>query len=146
MDTINILAIPGSLRGASLTKQLLRSLQTIAPAGVQISIFDLKDVPVYNQDVENNEGFPPAVQEMRRQIEAADALIFATPEYNGAMSGVLKNAIDWASRGGIWRASPWPPLAVRPVPWGPPKRKSLRSVLNHLGMHVCHAPQLPFHR
>lgn len=141
MDTINILAIPGSLREASLTKQLLRSLQAVAPEGVQISIFDLKDVPVYNQDVENNDGFPPAVQEMRRQIEAADGLIFATPEYNGAMSGVLKNAIDWASRGGILAGKPVAPISGSPGALGATKaQESLRAVLNHLGMHVMSRP------
>lgn len=141
MNTIKILAIPGSLREASLMRQLLRSLQAIAPEGVQISIFDLHDVPLYNQDVENSSGFPAAVQEMRDQIEAADALIFATPEYNGAMSGVLKNGIDWASRGGILAKKPVAPISGSPGALGATKaQESLRSVLTHLGMHVMSRP------
>ncbi|MEZ4659237.1 MAG: NAD(P)H-dependent oxidoreductase [Caldilineaceae bacterium] len=141
METINILAIPGSLRQASLTGQLMRSLQPIAPADVQISIFYLNDVPPYNQDVENNHGFPAAVQEMRDQIEAADGLIFATPEYNGGMSGVLKNGIDWASRGGILANKPVAPISGSPGALGATKaQEGLRSVLNHLGMHVLSRP------
>ena len=72
MDKIKILAIPGSLREDSLSKQLMRGLQHIAPDDVEISIFYLKDIPVYNQDVEDAGGFPPAAQAMRDAIEAAD--------------------------------------------------------------------------
>lgn len=141
MDTISILAIPGSLREASLTRQLVRSLQPVAPEDVKISVFYLNDVPPYNQDVENNQGLPAAVQQMRDQIVAADGLIFATPEYNGAMSGVLKNAIDWASRGGILAKKPVAPISGSPGALGATKaQESLRSVLNHLGMHVLSRP------
>ena len=141
METIDILAIPGSLRETSLTKQLVRSLQPVAPVDVRISIFYLNDIPVYNQDVENNIGFPPAVQTMRDQISAADGLIFATPEYNGAMSGAMKNAIDWASRGGILAQKPVAPISGSPGALGATKaQESLRSVLNHLGMYVLSRP------
>lgn len=143
MDTIKILAIPGSLRETSLTRQLLRSLQAIAPEEVQITIFDLHEIPLYNQDIENTSGFPPAVEEMRSQIQAADALIFATPEYNGAMSGVLKNGIDWASRGGILAKKPVAPISGSPGALGATKaQESLRAVLTHLGMHVMSRPSV----
>ena len=141
MDTINILAIPGSLRQASLNRQLVRALQSVAPSDVQISVFYLNDIPIYNQDVELADGCPAAVQEMRDKIEAADGLIFATPEYNGAMSGALKNAIDWASRGGIMAQKPVAPISGSPGALGGTKaQESLRAVLNHLGMHVLSRP------
>lgn len=141
MEKIKILAIPGSLRKASLTRQLVRSLQSVATDDVDISIFYLNEIPIYNQDVELADGFPSAVQEMRNQIEAADGLIFATPEYNGAMPGALKNAIDWASRGGIMAMKPVAPISGSPGALGATKaQESLRSVLNHLGMHVLSRP------
>jgi len=143
MDQIKILAIPGSLREASLTKQLVRALQPIAPDGVEISIFYLNEIPIYNPDIESADGFPTAVQAMRDQIEAADGLIFATPEYNGAMSGAIKNAIDWASRGGILAQRPVAPISGSPGALGATKaQESLRAVLNHLGMHVLSRPAL----
>ena len=101
MEKIRVLAIPGSLRKASVHRKLVNALQALAPDEMEITVFSLDDIPVYNQDVENESGFPESVQAFRDAIEAADALIFATPEYNGAMSGVIKNAIDWASRGGL---------------------------------------------
>ena len=143
MEKIKILAIPGSLREASLTKQLVQALQHIAPDDVDISIFYLKDIPVYNQDVENEVGFPPAVQAMRDAIEASDGLIFATPEYNGAMTGAIKNAIDWASRGNLLAKRPTAPISGSPGALGATKaQESLRAVLNHLGMYVMSRPAI----
>ena len=143
MDTIKILAIPGSLRDASITSQLMRSLQAIAPDDVKISIFYLNDIPVYNQDVEDADGFPPAVEAMRTAIAEADALILATPEYNGAMSGVIKNAIDWASRGGLLGKKIAAPISGSPGALGATKaQESLRSVMTHLGMYVLSRPAI----
>ncbi|MCK5920899.1 MAG: NAD(P)H-dependent oxidoreductase, partial [Methylococcales bacterium] len=101
------------------------------------------DIPVYNQDVEDAGGFPPAVQAMRDAIEAADGLIFTTPEYNGAMSGVIKNAIDWASRGNLLAKRPAAPITGSPGALGATKaQESLRAVLNHLGMYVMSRPAI----
>lgn len=97
--TIRILGIPGSLRQKSYNRALLRIAQEEAPNGVTIDIFDLHDIPFFNSDVERA-GTPPPVLAMREAIKAADALLFATPEYNYSIPGVLKNAIDWASRRG----------------------------------------------
>ncbi len=143
MDNIKILAIPGSLRKASLTRQLVRACQQMAPDGVEISIFYLDDIPLYNQDVEDAEGFPPAVAALRDAIAAADGLIFATPEYNGAETGVLKNGIDWASRQGLLGKMPATAISGSPGALGATKaQESLRSVLNHLGMAVLARPSL----
>ena len=94
---LKVLGISGSLRKGSYNTAALRAAQELTPAGMTIEIFDLSPIPPYNEDVKNV-GFPPPVQELRQRIAAADALLIATPEYNYSMSGVLKNAIDWASR------------------------------------------------
>lgn len=93
-----ILGIAGSLRGASFNRALLRAATELAPAGVEITTFgELGALPFYDGDVEAA-GEPPAVHGLRASIEAADALLLVTPEYNDGTSAVLKNAIDWASR------------------------------------------------
>ncbi len=94
---MHLLGISGSLRKNSLNTAALHACQDLLPAGVTLSLFDIAAIPLYNEDV-REQGFPPAVQQLREQIAAADALIFATPEYNYSIPGVLKNAIDWASR------------------------------------------------
>jgi chromate reductase len=94
---VNILGIAGSLRKASFNLAALRAAQELAPAGMTIEIFDIAEIPLYNEDVKA-EGFPPSVAALRAKIKAADGLLLATPEYNYSTSGVLKNVIDWASR------------------------------------------------
>ena len=97
MDTpITILGICGSLRKASVNHGLLRAALQLAPEGVIFDTFDLAGIPLYNQDEEAN---PPAIiPAFKARIRTADAILFATPEYNYSIPGVLKNAIDWASR------------------------------------------------
>src|SRR5579862_3250708 len=97
MSDIKVLGICGSLRKGSFNMMALRVAQSLAPPGMKIDIADITAFPLYNEDV-RAQGFPPPVQTFRDQIAAADALLFVTPEYNYSMSGVLKNAIDWASR------------------------------------------------
>ncbi|HEX8257362.1 MAG TPA: NADPH-dependent FMN reductase [Allosphingosinicella sp.] len=94
---LNILAIAGSLRAASYNRALLRAAQELAPEGMAISIFDLADVPLYNGDVEAA-GDPEGVARFKQAISAADGVLMATPEYNHGVPGVMKNAVDWASR------------------------------------------------
>jgi chromate reductase len=92
-----IVGIAGSLRKASMNRGLIRAAIEGAPDGVEIVELDLALVPLYNQDVEDA-GDPASVVALKDVIRLADALLIATPEYNNGMSGVLKNAIDWASR------------------------------------------------
>jgi len=92
-----VLGISGSLRKGSFNTMALKVAQGLAPDGMTIELADISAFPLYNEDVKA-QGYPPAVQKFRDQIAAADALLFATPEYNYSVSGVLKNAIDWASR------------------------------------------------
>jgi len=93
---MNIIAISGSVRKDSFNTALLRSLQKLAPAPMTIEIVDIGNIPLFNQDSEAM--FPEAAQILKDKIEAADGIIIATPEYNRSIPGVLKNAIDWASR------------------------------------------------
>lgn len=95
---MRILAISGSLRAGSYNAALARAASELAPDGVEVDVFDgLGDLPPYDEDLDG-EAAPPAVRELRARIAAADALLVVTPEYNGSIPGVLKNAIDWASR------------------------------------------------
>ena len=92
-----VLSISGSLRKASFNTGLLRAAQEIAPHGMDITIYDIKDLPFYDGDVEAD-GDPASVIALKSAVRDADAVLFATPEYNWGTSGALKNAIDWASR------------------------------------------------
>jgi len=96
-DPLRTLGIAGSLRAGSLNRALLRAAVDLAPAGMVIDIFDLAAVPLYNGDVEAA-GDPPGVATFKRAIADADGVLMATPEYNHGVPGVMKNAIDWASR------------------------------------------------
>ncbi len=93
---MNILAISGSLRKDSFNTALVKSLQALAPEGMQIDIVDITPIKLFNQDDEA--AFPREVQNFKDKIVAADGIIIATPEYNHSIPGVLKNVIDWASR------------------------------------------------
>ena len=93
-----VCGIAGSLRARSYNRALLRAAQELAPPGMEIRIFDrLREVPLYDEDVESA-GIPEPVQVLKAAIAGADALLIATPEYNHGVPGVLKNAVDWASR------------------------------------------------
>jgi chromate reductase len=93
---IAILGFAGSLRKNSYNKALLRAATKLVPDNTQLSTFDIKGIPPFNQDLENKP--PEKVKEFKNRIRAADALPIVTPEYNYSIPGVLKNAIDWASR------------------------------------------------
>ncbi len=97
MSDFKILGISGSIRKGSFNTMSLRAAQEVAPAGVTVEICDISDLPMYNDDI-RAAGYPASVQRMRAQVAAADAVLFATPEYNYAVSAPLKNAFDWISR------------------------------------------------
>ena len=106
---VQVLGIAGSLRAGSYNRALLQAAQEDAPPGMRIELYDIAPIPFYNADVEAH-GDPEPVAALKAAIRAADALLIATPEYNHGVPGVLKNAIDWASR--PHRASP---LDCKPV-------------------------------
>lgn len=95
--TYKVAGITGSLRKGSYNTATLRAARDLAPESLDIEIVTLEDVPLFNEDVEAV-GWPDRVRQLRDQVAAADAVIFASPEYNYSISGVLKNAIDWLSR------------------------------------------------
>jgi chromate reductase len=97
---VRVLAIPGSLRAESLNARLLRYAAEHAPARVELELYGqarLKAIPPYDED-DDTDPAPPPVVDLRAVIDGADAILIATPEYNASIPGVLKNAIDWASR------------------------------------------------
>jgi len=92
---IKVAVLVGSLQEKSFNKMLAKNLEEVAPEGVEFHYIDL-NLPLFNQDLEAN--YPPEAQRAKDIIEAADGVLFVTPEYNRSVSGVLKNAIDWMSR------------------------------------------------
>ena len=94
---IHVLGFAGSLRRASTNRGLLRAAAEVLPEGMTLEVFDLASIPLYNADVEET-GVPEPVVLFKRRIAAAGAILIATPEHNYSIPGVLKNAIDWASR------------------------------------------------
>lgn len=143
MTEIRILGIAGSLRKASANAGLLRLAAESAPAGVRVDIFDLAPIPLYNGDVEAA-GLPESVAVFRQAIADADALLIASPEYNYSIPGVLKNALDWASR------PPDQPFAGKPAAimgtggWQGAARAQyhLRQVLSALNVHTLNKPEV----
>ena len=98
MEPLRVLGIAGSLRAGSFNKRALAAARELQPDGLSIEPFQqLGAIPLYDEDVKAR-GFPPAAAEFRAAIASVDALLFVTPEYNFSIPGVLKNAIDWASR------------------------------------------------
>ncbi|MBV8503143.1 MAG: NAD(P)H-dependent oxidoreductase [Paucibacter sp.] len=95
--TTRILALSGSLRKASYNTALLRAAVELAPAGLTLELRTLHGIPVYDGDLEA-QGLPEAVKVLGDAIQAADALLICTPEYNHSIPGVLKNGLDWVSR------------------------------------------------
>ena len=93
---LNILGFAGSLRNGSYNRALLRVAADLVPKDAKLDIFDLEGIPPFNQDLENS--MPKIVKEFKAKIRSADAILIATPEHNYSIPGVLKNAIDWASR------------------------------------------------
>lgn len=96
-EPIKVLGISGSLRMGSYNTALLRAAGEVLPDGMTLEIFDLSPITLYNEDV-RLQGYPEPVQNFRNRIAYADAILIASPEYNYSFSGVLKNALDWASR------------------------------------------------
>lgn len=108
-DTITVLGIAGSLRQGSYNRALLRAAQSLTPDDMHLHLFDLHEVPFYDADVEK-QGDPEPVTALKRSVREADAVVIATPEYQHSLPGVLKNALDWASR-----PPRNPPLKRKPV-------------------------------
>ena len=128
-ETIKVLGLAGSLRRDSYNRALLRAAVQLAPAGVLVETFDeLGSIPYFDADVESA-GNPAGVDDLRRAIAEADALLIATPEYNDGTSAVLKNALDWASRGPVRLMAGKPVAVMGTSPGRGAARGGIESVL-----------------
>ena len=119
--TTTILGLSGSLRRASFNAGLLRAAAELAPDGVRVEIGSIRDVPLYDGDLEAAEGLPQAVQRLQAQLAAADGVLLVSPEYNNGIPGVFKNAIDWMSRGPglkMWAGKPVAVIGASPGGFG----------------------------
>jgi len=141
---MNIIAISGSLRKDSFNTALVRSLQALAPEGMQITVADISGLPLFNQD--NEAAFPAVAQTLKNTIEAADGIIISTPEYNRSIPGVLKNAIDWASRPWGKNSFAGKPVLTMGATVGnlgtAIAQSHLRQMLTYLDMQVIGQPEL----
>lgn len=144
MDKIEILGIVGSLRKDSYNRSALKAAQKLAPDGAILNLIELHGIPVFDQD--NESVMPAAVLEFKRRILAADAILFATPEYNYSVPGPLKNAIDWASRPhgeSAWQGRPAAMMGASPGNLGSARAQyHLRQILVALDMPVVNAPEV----
>lgn len=143
-EPIRILGIAGSLRRESYNRAALRAAVALAPEGAVVEEFELDGIPVYNQDEEGN---PPAkVVELKRRIREADAVLFVTPEYNYSVSGVLKNAIDWASRpygDSAWTGKPAAVMGASVGTLGTARAQyHLRQIMVYLNMFPLNQPEV----
>lgn len=143
-QTVRILGFAGSLRKGSYNKALLRAAGELAPKGAELRVFDLEGIPPFSEDLESN---PPAkVKDFKAEIEAADALLIATPEYNFSMPGVLKNAIDWASRPYVDNSFADKPVAIMGASVGTlgtaRAQYHLRQSCVFLNMHPLNQPEV----
>src|SRR4030065_1756844 len=141
---VNILGFAGSLRKNSYNKALLRAAMELLPTDAKLEIFDLEGIPPFNQDFETQ--MPEKVKEFKAKIKAADAILIATPEYNYSIPGVLKNAIDWASRPYGDNSFEGKPVAVMSASTGmlggARAQYQLRQVFVFLNMHPVNRPEV----
>ena len=141
---MKVLAFSGSLRQGSFNSGLVRAAVELAPAGVVIEQADISAVPLYNGD-DDGDSKPAAVDYLAQQVIQADALLFATPEYNYSIPGVLKNTIDWLSRvpGSIFAGKPAAIMGASMGGMGTSRSQyHLRQVLVYLDVHPLNKPEV----
>jgi chromate reductase len=143
-EKIKILGIAGSLRKDSYNKMVLKAAQALAPEDTEIEIFDIAGIPLFNQDEERNP--PSKVAEFKKRIHAADGILFVTPEYNYSVPGVLKNAIDWASRPygeSAWNGKPVALMGASIGTLGTARAQyHLRQMFVFLNMYAVNQPEV----
>ena len=141
---LTILGIAGSLRKGSYNRGALRAAQQLAPADARIEIFELDGIPLFNQDQEAR--LPEKVAQFKTRIRAADAILFITPEYNYSIPGVLKNAIDWATRpygDSAWDGKPVAVMGASVGTMGTARAQyHLRQIFVCLNMYPLNKPEV----
>ncbi|MEJ2657184.1 MAG: NAD(P)H-dependent oxidoreductase [Desulfobacterales bacterium] len=144
MDKVNILGIAGSLRQGSYNRSALRAAKSLRPENALIEIFELDGIPGFNQDEEQNP--PKKVVELKTRVRDADAILFVTPEYNYSIPGVLKNAIDWASRpygDSVWDGKPTAIMGASIGTLGSARAQyHLRQCCVYLNMYPINKPEV----
>jgi chromate reductase len=145
MTPRKVIVFSGSLRKESYNRLLLNKLVSIAPANISVDIFDISPIPLYNEDVEFSD-YPPPVTEFKNRIKMADGLIIVTPEYNYSIPGVLKNALDWASRPPAdipFTSKPGAIMGTSISQFGSLRSQlHLRQVLFALGVRLMNTPEI----
>ena len=140
----NIAVVVGSLRRDSINKKLARNIMSIGSDMFKFTLADLSDVPLLNQDLEDN--LPKPVVDFKKVIADADGVILVTPEYNRSIPAVMKNAVDWASRPyghNLWQGKPVAMCGIAPGPVGTATAQAhLRSVLGMLGAAMSCQPEV----
>jgi chromate reductase len=144
MKTIKILGIAGSLRKGSFNKSLLRSAQGLVPENAELEIFDIEGITPFNQDLVDKP--PESVLMLKEKVRSADAILFATPEYNYSVPGVLKNVVDWASRANgenAWRGKTVAIMSASTGMIGGERAQlHLRQSFVYLDMHPVNRPEV----
>lgn len=139
-----VAVVVGSLRKDSFNRQLAHAVTSLAPADFSFEYLDIGALPLYSQDYDAD--YPEVARRFKQQIEAADALLFVTPEYNRSIPGVLKNALDWGSRPwgtNSWRAKPGAVLGTSPGAVGTAlAQQHLRNVLAYLDVALLGQPEM----
>jgi len=142
--TVKILGFVGSLRKGSYNKALMRAASELLPENAALEVFDLEGIPPFNQDLENQP--PQVVKEFKAKIRKADALLIASPEHNYSIPGVLKNAIDWASRPSGDNVFEGKPVAIMSASTGrlggARAQYHLRQSFIFLNMHPLNRPEV----
>jgi chromate reductase len=143
-EPIRILGFAGSLRKDSYNKALLRIAAELMPKNAILEVFDLEGIPPFNQDLETRQ--PGKVKDFKDKIKTSDALLIATPEYNYSIPGLLKNAIDWASRPYAENAFNDKPVAIMGASTGmlgtARAQYHLRQCFVFLNMHTVNKPEV----
>jgi len=143
-NPVTILGFAGSLRKGSYNKALLRAAVELVPSDAKLEIFDLEGIPPFNQDLEKQ--MPDKVKEFKRKIKIADAILIVTPEHNYSIPGVLKNAIDWASRPYGDNSFEGKPVAIMSASTGmlggARAQYHLRQTFVYLNMHPINKPEV----
>jgi chromate reductase len=143
-EQVSILGFAGSLRQGSYNRALLRAAGELVPNGARLDAFELDGIPPFNEDLLSSP--PEKVKEFKRKIKAADAVLIVTPEYNYSIPGVLKNAIDWASRPYVDNAFEGKPVAIMSASTGmlggARVQYHLRQTFVFLNMYAVNKPEV----
>lgn len=145
--SIHLIGVSGSLRKGSYNTKLLKAAQQLLPEGVTMEIVSIADLPLLNEDLEppTMPDYPAPVKNFREAMRKADGVVFASPEYNYSIPGVLKNAIDWASRGkdAPIIGKPVALIGATPGPWGTARmHMAFQPVFHTLNVKAVHKPEV----